>query len=117
MPVVISEWHMVEVLTRFKHVRQAGIDAVHGELGSPEGTKIPHRSQDKTGAASLQHRSSALTLLRLLTQNTVLCPKGIPIHLQTGNRLKPVALLWSNIVSATRPQEPKNDKTALKQLK
>lgn len=30
LPVVISEWHMVEVLTRFKHIRQAGIDAIHG---------------------------------------------------------------------------------------
>lgn len=47
MPVVISEWHVVEVLTRFKHIRQTGIDVLREKKKSPIGLET------KTGAASL----------------------------------------------------------------
>lgn len=46
---------------RFKHTRQAGIDAIHREPDGPEGKKISHWSRDKTGAPSLQRRRSAVT--------------------------------------------------------
>lgn len=71
-------WWRYWLRHRFKHTRQAGIDAIHRELAGPEGKKISHWSRDKTGAPSLQHGSSAFTLFLLVKM--VLCPKGIWIH-------------------------------------
>ena len=55
-------WWRYWLRHRFKHTRQAGIDAIHRELDGPEGKKISHWFWDKTGAQSLQHRSSAFPL-------------------------------------------------------
>lgn len=43
-------WWKYWLRQRFKRTRQAGIDAIHRELDSPEGKKISHWSQDKTRA-------------------------------------------------------------------
>lgn len=98
LPVVISEWHVVEVLTRFKHIRQAGIDAIHGgEPGSPEGKKIPPSvSRQNWGSESVTPQLCFVT--PLLLQRYAQKGSRFTSCLKTENRLKPVALLWSNIV-------------------
>lgn len=49
-PVHAPEWHLMEVLSRFQHTRQAGIDAIHGEQGSPEGKNLPSASRQNWGS-------------------------------------------------------------------
>lgn len=123
LPVVISEWHMVEVLTRFKHIRQAGIDAIHGgsravlrERKSPP----PLVSRQNWGSESVTPQLCFLTPLLLLLEKIVLCPKGIQIHLVLDNREQTKACsftLEQHCLTDATAEEPKNDKTALKQLK
>lgn len=60
--VVIVEWHMVEVLISVKHTRQTGIDAVYGDLSTPEGKKVSLVSMQIWGSKSATAKPSFLTI-------------------------------------------------------
>lgn len=93
-----------------------------GEPGSPEGKKIPPPlvSRQNWGSESVTPQLCFLTPLLLLLEKIVLCPKGIQIHLVLDNREQTKACsftLEQHCLTDATAEEPKNDKTALKQLK